>query len=87
MGHTAYSARPCLDKGRNLTIVRDVRNDGSERPPSVRRTERLADGTLVTIEYNPLGRVVRETYYWSSDAEQLSRILERTLKRDAPKAD
>jgi YD repeat-containing protein len=53
----------------------------------VRRTEILDDGTLVTTEYNPLGHVVRQTYYWSSDAEQLTRILARTLSRERPRED
>ena len=65
-----------------MTIVGDVRSNGSERPLSVRQTEILDDGTLVTTEYNPPGHVVRKTYYWSSDAEQLTRILARTLNRD-----
>ena len=53
----------------------------------MRQTEILADGTLVTTEYNPPGQVVRQTYYWSPDAEELARILARTLNRDRPKAE
>ena len=61
-----------------------MQNDGSERPPSVRRTEILDDGTLVTTDYSPRGEIVRQTYYWSPDAELLSLILARTLDRAAP---
>jgi hypothetical protein len=48
----------------------------SERPPSVRHGRRLSDGTVVTVEYDHRGRVVRETYYWSPDADRLARILD-----------
>ena len=59
--------------------MRRVQNNGSERPPSVRQTEILSDGTLVTTEYSPRREVLRQTYYWSSDAELLTQILARTL--------
>ena len=68
-----------LDNSPKLTIVRGVNNDRSERPPSVRQTEFLEDGTLVIAEYNPRGQVVRKSYYWSADEELLERILARTL--------
>jgi hypothetical protein len=56
-----------------------VQSDGSERPPSVRQTEILDDGTLVMTDYSPRGEVLRQTYYWSPDAELLRLILARTL--------
>jgi hypothetical protein len=59
-----------------------VRENGSERPPSVRQAEVLDDGTLVTVEYDHRGEVVRQAYYWLSDAELLRSILSRTLNRD-----
>jgi YD repeat-containing protein len=62
--------------------VREVRENGSERPPSVRQAELLDDGTLVTLEYDQRGQVVRQSYYWSPDAELLRSILARTLNRD-----
>jgi len=65
-----------------LAIVRDVRENGSERPPSVRQAEFLDDGTLVTVEYDPRGQGVRQTYYRSPDAGLLRSILSRTLNRD-----
>lgn len=58
--------------------MRGVNNDRSERPPSVRQTEFLEDGTLVIAEYDPRGQVVRKSYYCSADAELLERILTRT---------
>ena len=60
-----------------------VQNDGSERPPSVRQTEILDDGTLVFTDFSPRGEVVGQTYYWSSDAELLNLILARTLNKAA----
>ena len=62
-------------------------NDGSERPPSVRQTEILEDGTLVTTEYSPQREVLRQTYYWSPDAELLRLILTRTLGRESSQAE
>ena len=58
-----------------------VEHNGSERPPSVRQVEILDDGTIVTVEYDPRGQVVRRSYYWTPDAELLSRILSATLGR------
>jgi hypothetical protein len=58
-----------------------VDNNRSERPPSVRQTEFLEDGTLVIAEYDPRGQVVRKSYYWSADIELLERILARALER------
>jgi hypothetical protein len=43
----------------------------------VRHARRFSNGTLVTVEHNNRGRVMRETYYWSSDEERLARIRER----------
>jgi hypothetical protein len=59
-----------------------VRENGSERPPSVRQAELLDDGTLVTVEYDHCGEVVHQAYYWSPDAELLRSILSQTLNRD-----
>jgi hypothetical protein len=56
-----------------------VRENDSERPPSVRQAELLDDGTLVTVEYDHRGQVVRQAYYWSPDAELIRSILSRTL--------
>ena len=56
-----------------------MQSDGSERPPSVRQTEILDDGTLVVTEYGSRREVVRQSYYWSPDAELLRLILARTL--------
>lgn len=52
-----------------------MKEDHSERPPSLRQTEFRDDGTLVTTEHDPHGRVVRQSYYWSPDRAQLMRIL------------
>jgi hypothetical protein len=69
-----------LDNSPKLTIVRGVNNDRSERPPSVRQTEFLDDGTLVIVEYDPHGQVVRKSCYWSPDRELLERILAGRLE-------
>ena len=69
-----------LDNSPKLTIVRGVNNDRSERPPSVRQTEFLDDGTLVIVEYDPHGQVVRKSCYWSPDRELLERILAGKLE-------
>jgi hypothetical protein len=58
-----------------------VEHDGSERPPSVRQVEILDDGTIVTVEFDPRGDVVRRSYYWTPDDELLSRILSAALER------
>ena len=58
-----------------VAMLRAMYKDRSERPPSVRRSEFLDDGTLVTTEYDLRGQVVRQTYYWSPDQTQLLRIL------------
>jgi hypothetical protein len=70
-----------LDNSLKLTIVRVVNNDRSERPPSVRQTEFLDDGTLIIAEYDPRGQVVRKSCYWSPDRELLERILARSLEQ------
>jgi hypothetical protein len=57
-----------------------MKEDHSERPPSLRQTEFRDDGTLVTTEYDRLGKVVRQTYYWSPDQTQLMRILASLLQ-------
>lgn len=49
----------------------------SERPPSMRDTRWQPNGTLVTVEYDDRGSVVRETYYSSPDEGRLARIRER----------
>ena len=56
-----------------------MQKDGSERPPSVRQTEILDDGTLVVTDYGARREVLRQSYYWSPDAELLWLILARTL--------
>lgn len=61
--------------------MRGVNNDRSERPPSVRQTELLEDGTLIIAEYDMRGLIVRKSYYWSPDTELLERILARTLQQ------
>jgi hypothetical protein len=48
----------------------------------VRQAELLDDGTLVTVEYDHRGQVVRQAYYWSPDAELIRSILSQTLTRD-----
>ena len=58
-------------------MMRAVAHTRSRRPPSVRHARRFSNGTLVTVEHNNRGRVMRETYYWSSDEERLARIRER----------
>jgi hypothetical protein len=57
-----------------------MKDDRSERPPSVRQTEFRDDGTLVTTEYDRRGQVVRQTYYWSPNQAQLMRILASLLQ-------
>ena len=57
-----------------------MEHNGSERPPSVRQVESLDDGTIVKVEYDPGREVVRPSYYWTPDAELLSRILSATLR-------
>jgi hypothetical protein len=52
-----------------------MNEDRSERPPGVRQSEFLDDGTLVTTEYDRCGQVVRRTHYWSPDQALLIRIL------------
>jgi hypothetical protein len=47
----------------------------------VQQVEILDDGTIVTVEYDPRGEVVRRSCYWTPDAELLSRILSATLGR------
>jgi hypothetical protein len=58
-----------------------VNNDRSERPPSVRQTEFLEEGTPIIAEYDTRGQVLRKSYYWSPDTELLERILARTLEQ------
>jgi hypothetical protein len=47
----------------------------------VRQTEFLDDGTLVIVEYDPHGQVVRKSCYWSPDRELLERILAGRLEQ------
>ena len=62
-------------------------HNGSERPPSVRQTEILDDGTLVMTDYSPRREVLRQTYYWSPDAKLLTLILTRTLGENQRQVD
>ena len=57
-----------------------MNNDRSERPPSVRQTEFLDDGTLIIVEYDTHGQVARKSCYWSPDRELLERILAGRLE-------
>jgi hypothetical protein len=54
----------------------------SERLPSGRQAKRLSNGVVVVAEYEAAGRVVRETYYHSSDQEFLTKVVERDMEQD-----
>ncbi len=76
-----------LDNCRNLTKLRGVINERRERPRHLRQGKRLKNGTIVVAEYDAAGYLVRETYYYSSNDQLLTRIVEGgSDERESPNA-
>jgi hypothetical protein len=51
-------------------------SDRGDRPQHLRRAQRLSNGTIVVAEYDSSGRLVRKTYYDTSDKALFGKIIE-----------